>query len=54
MELCNYAAKAPDVYLAVVREPEYDFWGSIIPALNIRIYGFIFEAAGAEVDDLDA
>ena len=47
------AAKTPDVYLAVIWKSEYDFWRSVVSALNIGIYGFIFEAARAEVDDLD-
>lgn len=48
------AAETPDVYLAVIGKAEDYLRGAVVPALDIGVNGLIFEAAGAEVDDLDA
>lgn len=54
VELRYDAAEAPYVYFAVVGEAEDYLRGAVVSALDVSINGLIFEAAGAEVDDLDA
>lgn len=54
MEFGYDAAEGPDVDLAVVGQPEDYFRGAVVPALDIGVNGLILEAAGAEIDDLDA
>jgi hypothetical protein len=54
MELGNDAAKAPDVDFAVIGHAQDDLGGAVVPALDVGVDGLALEAAGAEIDDLDA
>jgi hypothetical protein len=54
VQFSDDAAEAPDIDFAVVGQSEDDFWGAVVPALDVGVDGLVFEAAGAEVDDLDA
>jgi hypothetical protein len=54
VQFCDDASEAPDVDFAIVGQAEDHFGGAVVPALDVGVDGFVLEAAGAEVDDLDA
>ena len=54
VKLSYDASEAPDVYFAVVGKPEDYLRGAVVSALDVGVNGLTLEAAGAEVDDLDA
>ena len=54
MKFSNNASKAPNINFMVIRDPEDNFRGSIVAALNIGVDGLFLEAAGTEIDHLHA
>jgi Zn-dependent alcohol dehydrogenase len=48
------AAEAPDVDLVVVGLHEDDFWGAVVPALDVGEFFAAVEAGRAEVDEFDS
>ena len=54
VQFSDDAAEAPNVEFAIVGQAEDDLGGAVVPALDVGVDGFVLEAAGAEVDDLDA
>lgn len=54
MEFGYDAAEGPDVDFAVVGKAEDYLRGAVVSALDVGVNGLILEAAGSEVDDLDA
>lgn len=54
VELVQNTAKRPHVYRSVVRDAQHDFRGSVEATLDVGVDLLVFEAARAEVYDLDS
>ena len=48
------AACTPDVYAGIIGDAECDFWCPVVARLNVGVDGVVLEAAGPEINDLDA
>lgn len=54
VEFCDDATETPDVDFAIIGETKNNLWCAVVSALDVGVYGLIFEAAGAKVNDFDA
>ena len=52
VQFSDDASETPNVYLAVVGQAQDDFWGTVVPALDVGVDCLVLETAGTEVDDL--